>query len=1582
MAMSHSTVADLLRRWQDNLADWSGNDLYLNLADRAAAPAIVQPEPADLFEGLIRRRERFLFSSPGREKGPAAAFLSIAADEPDQERLLRCLLHLTRWQDAERHEHGRNPLYLAFGLLSWRDPDDEPFRSPLLLLPVTLARQVDSGVFELGSGDDLPVLNPALRARLRREFQLEVPEAPANWDNQSLSGYLHDVGERLADLSGSRLETAVHLVALPGYKGAAVRDLEENADAISAHPLVRVLTGEAAVSSLAGQPAPKEVDLESLQAPDNYFAVLDADGGQRVCLEMAARGNSFVIAAAPGAGKRQTIVNLVADALAHGKRVLLSADRPSVLRDVLRRLERAGLGDLCQSLLHGFPEYGLSKNGQAEATAAVTPATLPQSSGGPEALAQCRDQLTAYLRALHVDQDPLKRSAWWALNEMVRLREVPALPLGLALHRSDLGPAESMAVVTEVSPGWLEEARQTMLRLQQAWSIRDKKDPCWWGFKAERYNKQLRETAAALVERVKARVDHFLAVAAQYGDRIGYKGPVACLFKAGELLASSPGKIAQPWLATDDLKALQQDVESCAEEYQRLGQARGPLSERYGPAIWQVPEGTAAQAADAWRVAAPLLPAGDERGVSLLTRQQALRGWAAETQKRIPGWIAEAHTLEKWLGIPLPAGCGGEAGPGKTDPSPAILRQLQRLANLCMSEHAPERTWVHDAEVLAEVRDLINVYKPRFAEYRSRRKKLLDVYTESLFDLELERLAAAFAGPYRSWLRIFNGTYRSDRRTLRRRTHAVMLPETLADDLVSARDLANEQKQLEAQQQKFKELLGRYEKGLQSDFESADRAQRIAVEAIELAHKLGCRKLPPRFVDVLCSSSPVPEEIQAAAKRLHDSLGAWQHSTKELESGLPTESLPGVGEPLDACGLTVLRQFARDLQASLNRFGSLTDAVLTRATRPPPDAATLVADLRQADEIRQLEQAHETEKSRWQGKLGSSFQGMNTDWNALRKGLAWAQRVRDFFEARPPELFTRLAAGEAGPLPSVRELRAAQEQYEQALHGLEIRFEAPGPTYHGKRLAEHPPEAVQQRLKEMQQRLDDLAIWIEWHALPTRFEHLGLSAFWEGLNRQPPPVASLPDVFLRSFLESWLAGIFQKDPVLSKFRRQDHERVLHDFQERDRDWIAGNGRRIRVLHDKVAPRCLLATPAQAGQLPMSERLAFDLTIIDGGQWLPMEEALSAICRGRQLVVIGDEPAAVNRRNKSGREPRTVLETCLAASWPVLHLDRHYRSRHDSLAAFSRQELFAERLTVFPSPRPDHPDLGIQFHALASGILVDGRNEPEARQVVELALAELRTRPDRSVGVVALAAEQRSAIEEEFDRRLLEQPELTERLARSPEPFFIKDAETIRDEPRDTIVLSVGFARDEHGRLPTAWDPLEREDGPDYLKAAVTLARDRMLVVSALVGKDIVVSKKLAPGVALLARFLASAGSWKSLSQPVPTDKADVAGPIVGDILRDLNARGYMAVAGVGHGLCHIDLAVIDPDNPGRYLLGIILDGPEQHALATASERDRLHPEMLQALGWRLYRIWSPDWVQHRAGEGTRLGDTLAAARTR
>src|SRR5262249_9457658 len=159
-------------------------------------------------------------------------------------------------------------------------------------------------------------------------------------------------------------------------------------------------------------------------------------------------------------------------------------------------------------------------------------------------------------------------------------------------------------------------------------------------------------------------------------------------------------------------------------------------------------------------------------------------------------------------------------------------------------------------------------------------------------------------------------------------------------------------------------------------------------------------------------------------------------------------------------------------------------------------------DLHQAEELRVWEASQEKETARWTERLGSAFQGINTKWEDLRKGLNWTRRLRECFDSgtagygnepvetataesrplaekpnrdgrdalqMPPENLVTMCAG-AAPLPAVRDLRQAQEQYAQTLHGFEIRFDAPGPLLEGKHYGKQPPEIVHEHLTRLRER--------------------------------------------------------------------------------------------------------------------------------------------------------------------------------------------------------------------------------------------------------------------------------------------------------------------------------------------------------------------------------------------------------------------------------------------------------------------------------------------------------------------------------
>jgi hypothetical protein len=1670
MSVPVPALESSLIRWRNNLIDLTRRNPLLALRPtRSSYLEITAPDLATIFEHLVSRNKTYTFwLPPPKEEGdpkkpkhdsPGPKATELVTAEADRQRLLQILTNLYRRYQTDYRERGLHILYLAAGMLEWRDAEEEAFRSPLLLVPVVLKRKSLQEPYLLDALEEDPFLNPALSARLKQDFEFELPAPPEDWEEKSITAYLAEATSAVQGLPGWKVEPVALLSLFSFFKGVIFQDLQDNADRVKAHPVVQALAG--APTTFKKAQLPDERDLDEQQDPAQTYHILDADASQRLCLEAAVREESFVLLGPPGTGKSQTIANLIADHVARGKRVLFVSEKMAALEVVYQRLLHVGLGDFCLELHSSKASKRAvvtelarcleerqkpAANGPAD-FAKLKERQTSEVSKTSEVFKERRAQLNRYVRALHQVREPMRRTAWDVLAELPRWHALTPIPLGLPLVGPEGGGAGGLTV-TDITPAQLDDLKQLLARLQQLWHIRAEPHYPWKGFKADRFSLQLRDEAVALIDKVRARLDKLKTAADQYAAKIGVSGPVAWLLKLGDVLESRPGVVPAAWLREKDFAALAADLDNCADQYQRLGQARAPLTQKYGATLWSTATGTAAKIEAAWKNAMPLLAPGDDWRASLLAGQQKLRAWAADTLKRLPSWITDVRALEKWLAVPLPLGAGADtnsrpsaSGESRLDPSLHALRRHLRLAGLCMAENAPERQWVHNDQTLQEAQGLVAVNRPIFAGYHERRRRLLQTYDERFFELELERIAQGFAGPYLSWFRFLNGQFRRDRRAIKRRTRNDAVPDTMAEDVALARDLVAEKTRLEGERPARQAILGRYENGIDTDWDAADRAAKLAAEAIQLAHQLGCSNLPSRLVDSLCATTPPQEKIRAAYKRLNDSFGTWQHATQELTALLPVEALPGAGEELEECALSVVMNFAKDLQSALNVLGGLTDPVLARAPAAPPDLATLAADLRQVEKLLAWEATQETEAPRWTARLGPGFQRIDTNWDMLRKQLAWVRRLRESFGegagiGQLPEGFIALATGPA--LPPVRDLKQAQEQYEQALHGFESRFDAPGPLLEGKRYLEQPPETVQQHLAKLRERVGELSDWIDYRHLPDRFGHLGLRTFWDRMQQEPPPPDQVVDVFLKSFWSAWIEAVFQQDPVLSAFRRAEHERLVAEFQDLDRDSIRQGAARVsrealtrnpldafegectllrkeahkktkhlplRRLFDAAAnlvlhlKPCLLMSPLSVSQFlpPDPLKMPFDVVVFDEASQILPEDALGAIYRGKQVVVTGDNqqlPPTTFFQQIAGDDGddapeedvpvfESILDACLGAGLPQKLLRWHYRSRHEHLIAFSNERFYDGRLVTFPAALAESPGLGVKFHPVPDGVYDRGgrRDNPrEARVVADLAFDHFRQNPELTLGVIAFSYAQMNAVEDEIERRLRKLPDM-ERFFQGDrlEGFFVKNLENVQGDERDVILLSVGYGRDAQGKLAQNFGPLNREGGARRLNVAVTRARRKLVVVSSLYARDLDGSSS--PAVEDLRRYLDFA--QRGMAALRPDQEAQSGGRaahgLEAEVLDELAKLGYRGAPDVGCSAYRIDLGVLDPKAPGRFLLGIEFDGPSYNQAGTARDRDRLRPEVLQQLGWKLHRVWSPDWLYRRGEEVQRLAQALAAA---
>lgn len=406
---------------------------------------------------------------------------------------------------------------------------------------------------------------------------------------------------------------------------------------------------------------------------------------------------------------------------------------------------------------------------------------------------------------------------------------------------------------------------------------------------------------------------------------------------------------------------------------------------------------------------------------------------------------------------------------------------------------------------------------------------------------------------------------------------------------------------------------------------------------------------------------------------------------------------------------------------------------------------------------------------------------------------------------------------------------------------------------------------------------------------------------------------------------------------------------------------------------------------------------FDVVIFDEASQIGVAESVAAVSRADQVVVVGDRaqlpPMPFSTSAPEGSAPReapTARESVLDALYtvlPVCRLTTHYRSLDERLVSLANTHMYAGSLLTYPGTG----DLDVMDLVVVDGVApVEAGVESiettpaEVQRVVDLALEHARTRPQESLGVVTLTSRHAEAISEALRIRLSQQPPGSEFFAEDrTDRFFVADVERVQGDVRDAVVFSVGYGRTPHGRVLHAFGVLDAEGGQRRLNVATTRARVRMTVVSSLRSEDLAPGRLRSPGAVMLRDLLAFA-STSSLrpADGAASSEAPVAGlgeaageglssadrgpvaaapePLLADLARRLRAAGLRVRENVGASAYPLDLAVDDPERPGRGVLAIETDGPRYAAVAQTRERDRLRQEQLERLGWMYARVWSAD----------------------
>ena len=547
--------------------------------------------------------------------------------------------------------------------------------------------------------------------------------------------------------------------------------------------------------------------------------------------------------------------------------------------------------------------------------------------------------------------------------------------------------------------------------------------------------------------------------------------------------------------------------------------------------------------------------------------------------------------------------------------------------------------------------------------------------------------------------------------------------------------------------------------------------------------------------------------------------------------------------------------------------------------------------------------------------------------------------------------------------------------------------------------------------------LDKLKDWYQWLQAYQTLNKLGIGFVATEYKEKNIPTDQLTDIFYKSFYQAVIQYIIAKEPTLELFNGKifndiiaKYKQISAKFEETTKKELfarlASNipsftheaiqssevgilqknirnnarGISIRKLFDQIPTLlsrmcpCMLMSPLSVAQFIDTDADKFDLIVFDEASQMPTYEAVGAIARGKNVIIVGDPKqmpptsffsvSTVDEDNIEMEDLESILDDCLALSIPSKYLLWHYRSKHESLIAFSNSEYYDNKLMTFPSP--DNIESKVRIVNI-NGYYDKGKsrqNRAEAQAVVDEIARRLRSEELRkkSIGVVTFSIVQQALIEDLLSDLFIFHPELETLALECDEPLFIKNLENVQGDERDVILFSVGYGPDAEGRVSMNFGPLNRVGGERRLNVAVSRARYEMIIYSTLRSDMIDLNRTSSIGVAGLKRFLeyAEKGTRNTINS-VTAQSTETTASIENIIADKLRSLGYTVHTDIGCSGYKIDIGIVDTENTSNYQLGIICDGKNYKRTKTARDREIVQNNVLKALGWDIYRIWTMDW---------------------
>jgi very-short-patch-repair endonuclease/DNA polymerase III delta prime subunit len=1472
-------------------------------------------------------------------------------------------------------ETGVNVLHAAFGILEWSEPGSArgPSHSPLLLLEVRMDRKkAPAGLEFYIRGEGGLEVNTTLSQTFSSQFGLQLPVYEG--------GSIEDYFEQITDLAPSGWHWKVRREALvgvfPSSRIAMYRDLDPETRPVVDNEIIQSL-----LSTAGGAVSYAEVyetdDPEVERRVPRL--VMDADASQFSSLVDASMGQNIAIEGPPGSGKSQTIVNLIASAMGEGKRVLFVAEKLTALDVVRNRLDAVGLGEFVLPLQAGSgsrasvfqsleARLDIPKPGGAAAAA---------HKAGHEALCARRARLQSYLDMLGTDVGHTGLTVHEAMGKAIATSDsMNGLPRDI--RRLRVPGAEHMTL--DNRKAFLADATMVLDRLGD----NDRTAALW------------RDAGKAPV-----RVDEAEEIASEF---------TALLNAIDALRNQVKDEEVQPFLPQDPILADQAVTLLALRAVLENNDADAALVEQL------IDEDTRARVlrlcdAQEARTQAHdrLVHALTDPSNTEIDAELERAALFARAHDDIIDPAALAKTIEdlekqradlettRALALALPARWAETDNLNLSDIC-LDLEMLMRSPDAVLARRTPDDS----RSIPATAKEVVAAHAKLATDLSDICKTLSKAGKDEVSDIEGAAKAIEDSGIFR----MFSGDYKSAWAFFCEKLGGNAKTDR-ADAVSALRDYATWARKRDAfaRDIRYTTTLGDMFKGMESDCAILnglatfhETVSRISQGDDRLRYALEAGSLDP--LRAFLADAPMPaqtlKELVSEISEVEIKLDRARQDAKtgqELVNLFRNASHPDID--LISSMISARKQLlqaretirtssvpevfkSRDDTDTIRKAGLIATAI---SLLPDPQKAvdllgtdTVPAILESADRIFAKIESLSTEADSLAAEISLKVEDATSTLHTL---CARADDIREA-AAKPEGLVNRallLRSTEALGAYGIGELVAWVQSEEGSAQRDNLVDVAEAilarslmdciQSIHGSLLDAHDGADLA-RLRQ------------EIASIDKEMTKTARKAIREELliNSHPPRGNGTGRV-----------GTFTEMSLI----RHELNKVRNHIGVRDLTARAGQA----LINLKP---CWMMSPLAVAQY-LHDGLKFDLVVIDEASQMTPENALGAVMRAKQVVVVGDTKQLpptnffqkVLESDDEDEDARTdsesILDMANTTFCPVRQLRWHYRSRHPHLIALSNKMIYDEQLTIFPAARDNDPSLGVSLVEI-EGTYKKGRNVIEARAIVAGAIAHMRDHPDRSLGLATMNKEQTELIFDEFERERDRHPHVEafiERWAQADdglEEFFVKNLETIQGDERDVIMISTLYGPDpEAGKTYQRFGPIASAHGHRRLNVLFSRAKRRMVTYTSMKPNDIQAEGK-AYGVQMLRAWLEFSRSGQ-ISE-IRNTRAETESPFEDYVLAQVEAAGFEAIPQVGASGYRIDIGVRHPDWPYGYVLAVECDGATYHSSRSSRDRDRLRQEVLEGLGWRFHRIWSTDWFRDPRGQIVRLKkameDALEAAK--